>query len=405
MKIVQINAVYEKYSTGRTTKELHESLLSLGYESYIASPALNGLNDQCFKIGNKLDRKVHALLSRILGLQGYFSTCATSKLISFLEDIHPDVIILRNLHGNYINVMQLLDYISNKQIATVLVLHDCWFYTGKCVYYIEDNCYKWKEQCGNCPALKKGNTSLFFDRSSKMLTDKANVFKKMQNKLAVIGVSKWVIDDVNKSILKNAQIKKYIYNWIDLKLFKPDLKTSVFTEFNLPSKKIILGVAMNWNKPKGIDVFNGLADILNDDYQIVLIGDLSVSVHEKIISVGTIKDPKKLADFFVASYVFLNPSIQETFGKTTAEAMACGTPIIAYNGTAMPELIGTDGKCGILVNSQNPQEYKKALEIIDNGNIDLYKIACRSRAEKLFDKEKNIEEYLNVFGELVNLGD
>lgn len=402
MKIVQINAVYEKYSTGRTTKELHEALINYGYESFVASPDLNGLNNNCYEIGCKFDRKVHAVLSRLIGTQGYFSTGATRKLINYLNSIKPDVIILRNLHGNYINVKRLLDYISENKIATVLVLHDCWFYTGKCVYYTEDNCFRWKEQCGNCPALKKGNPSLFFDRSRKMLKDKSEKFQKIENRLAVVGVSKWVADDVRKSILKNARIIKYIYNWINLEQFSPNAHISIIKKYNLPSKKIILGVAMSWNKAKGIDVFNGLADMLSDDYQIVLIGDVSTPINEKIISIGTVKDTGELAALYAASYVFLNPSIQETFGKTTAEAMACGTPIIAYNGTAMPELVGTDGKCGILINSQDPCEYKEALDIISCGNQETYRVACRERAEQLFDKEENIKEYLRIFDDLVN---
>ena len=172
MRILQINAVYEKYSTGRTTKELHEYLQSNHIESYVASPDLGGLVDNCYCIGNRIDRKMHALCSRVSGKQGYFSTKATKGLLNYMDDISPDIVVLRNLHGNYINLNLLLEYIRRKNIITILVLHDCWFYTGKCVYYIEDNCSKWKNGCGECPALKKGNPSFFFDKSNKMLKDK-----------------------------------------------------------------------------------------------------------------------------------------------------------------------------------------------------------------------------------------
>ena len=153
MRVLQINAVYEKFSTGRTTKELHEAMIAKGIESFVACPDLASLSENAYKIGNKLDWKIHALCSRISGKQGYFSWKATKGLLEYISQIKPDVIHLRNLHSNYVNLPMLLDYIAKENIATVLTLHDSWFYAGKCVYYIECDCHRWQEQCGSCPAL------------------------------------------------------------------------------------------------------------------------------------------------------------------------------------------------------------------------------------------------------------
>lgn len=403
MRILQINAVYEKYSTGRNTKELHEFLQNNRIESYVASPDLGGLVDNCYCIGNRIDRKIHALCSRISGKQGYFSIKATKGLLNYMDDISPDIVVLGNLHGNYINLNMLLEYIKRKNIITVLVLHDCWFYTGKCVYYIEDNCSKWKNGCGECPALKKGNPSFFFDKSNKMLKDKEKHFEGIKN-LAVVGVSKWVTDDVKLSILHGAKVITYIYNWIDLDLFSPDIVSNIRQIYCLGDKKIVLGVAMSWNIAKGIEIFNKLADTLPDEYQIVLIGDYSKvkNPNKKIKFVGTINKSSELAQFYSEAYVFVNPSIQETFGKTTAESMACGTPVIAYNGTAMPELIGKDGKCGALVNSLNALDYKHEIENMSLCDMSIIQQNCRNRATDLFDKDTNIRKYLELFDNLID---
>ena len=85
MKVLQINAVYEKFSTGRTTKELHEAMQSKGIESFVACPDLALLSENGYKIGNKLDWKFHALLSRITGKQGYFSHFATKGLLNYIS--------------------------------------------------------------------------------------------------------------------------------------------------------------------------------------------------------------------------------------------------------------------------------------------------------------------------------
>lgn len=395
MKVLQINAIYGRLSTGRTTKELHEYLQNNGIDSYVASPELNGLTENSYKIGNVLDHKIHALESRIWGLQGYFSHIPTIALIQYMETIAPDVVILRNLHGNYVNLPMLLKYIAKKQIATILVLHDCWFFTGKCPYYIEDNCDRWLSGCGNCPAMRKGNPSFFFDQSEKMYRDKKMLFSRIE-KLAVVGVSRWVAEDAKLSLLKNARKITYIYNWIDLKQFRPKQRMN--------ERFTILGVAASWSQLKGIDVFYALAEMVPENVRIILIGEYShLEVKPANIEfVGPVHDVAQLAEYYADADVFVNPSIQETFGKTTAEALASGTPVIAYKGTATPELIGEDGKCGYLVCSMDAKDYLKCIEkIMDTGSMQ-FSEACRKRAELLFEKETNIQQYLELCKELVD---
>ena len=101
MRVLQINAVYEKFSTGRNVKEMHEVMLSKGIDSFIACPDLDKLKKNAYRIGNKVDWKLHALLSRVSGKQGYFSYFATKKLLNYIGQINPDIICLHNLHSNY----------------------------------------------------------------------------------------------------------------------------------------------------------------------------------------------------------------------------------------------------------------------------------------------------------------
>lgn len=404
MRVLQINAIYEKYSTGRTTKELHEALQSLGIESYVACTDIGSLKSHCYQIGSVFERKLHAFFSRVLGNQGYYSTHSTKRLIQFIDDIKPDVIHLRNLHSNYINLPLLLKYIGEKGIATVITLHDCWFFTGKCVYYIEVGCNRWLNGCGKCPALKQGNKSLIFDRSKKMLSDKQKLLGAIR-RLAVIGVSQWVTNDASKSILKNASIIRCIYNWIDLEKFHPKDTSSLRKSLGLDGQFVVLGIAMSWNTQKGINIFNELANILPEKYQIILIGDASQlkEKNPKIMFIGTISNTEHLANYYSMADVYVNPTIQETFGKTTAEAMAAGTPVVAYNGTATPELLGEDGSCGFLVDQNSPELYKKhIISVCEKGNSNL-SINARARAEQLFEKTANINQYIEVYNSLLQI--
>lgn len=401
MKVLQINAVYKKSSTGRTTSELHEYMQEHGIESYVATPDLFGLKKNAFKISSKADLKLHALMSKVTGLQGYYSHIATIKLLKYVDSINPDIIHLRNLHGNYINLKMLLNYIAKKDIATVLTLHDVWFYTGRCCYYTEDNCYKWKTTCQNCPALKKYNNSWFFDRSKKMQRDKKKWFSKI-NRLGVVGVSSWVTDDAAKSeILKNASVCRTIYNWIDLDLFDAKRYPDSKKNRDLEGKFVILGIAQNWTAAKGVDVFKELSELIDDDCVILMIGNPNGNKStEKIKFMGATNSAKELAEFYALADVFVNPSIQETFGKTTAEALSSGTPVIGFNATATPEIVGTNEECGYILDENNAQAYLEKINIIKECGKEKYSSNCRARAEKLFDMQTNIEEYMSLYNEL-----
>lgn len=402
MRVLQINAVYEKFSTGRTVQELHKALCERGHDSYVAAPDIGNLTTNAYKIGNKYDWKIHAFLSRTTGLQGYFSVRETKKLLKYIDQVKPDLVFLRNLHSNYINLQLLLSYIAQKNIAVVIVLHDSWLYTGKCVYYIEDKCDKWMHGCGRCPALKKGNPSWLFDRSAKMLADKKKWFSNI-HKLAVIGVSDWTAGDARHSILSGATMIKRIYNWIDLQLFCPHDTSPLREKLGLNDKIVILGLSMLWIPQKGIEIFLKLGDLLPDNFQIVLVGSCDRSKYDskKIKFLGTVKDTKYLADLYAMADIFVNPTIQDTFGKTTAEAMASGTPVVAYNCTALPELLGLDGSCGELVDEYDAESFLSKIQLVYRKLASKYKFMCRKRAENLFDKDKNIEEYIRLCSDLI----
>ena len=399
MKVLQINAVYKKSSTGRTTSEMHEYMIKNGIESYVASPDLADLKENAYQISSEFDMKLHAFMSRLTGLQGYFSKYHTHKLIKYIKKTVPDVIHLRNLHGNYINLKMLLKYIALKDIALVVTLHDCWLYTGKCCHYLGDNCDKWQSTCGNCPALKKYNTSWFFERSKKMQRDKAKWFSRIK-KLGVIGVSSWVTNDSKKStVLKNAKIHKTIYNWIDLDFFTPARSGNIIKD---DDKFIILGIAQNWSEAKGVNLFLELSKLIGDDCEIIMVGNPNgYQGNDKIKFVGSTDNVEQLAQYYARADVFINPSILETFGKTTAEAMASGTPTIAFNSTATPEILGTDGLCGYLVDENIASAYLEKINLIKEKGKGYYSSNCRSRAESMFEKDTNICEYINLYNELV----
>lgn len=400
MKVLQINAVYNLSSTGRTTTELHKALLENGIDSYVAYADTDKPDDEnLYHIGSPVDKKIHALMSRISGKQAYFSTLYTKKLLKYIDKIKPDIIHLRNFHGNYINMPMLLKYINNNHIATVVTLHDFWFLTGKCVYFTTAKCNKWQNHCEKCPDLQNGNPTWFLDRTKQMFSDKLNLFAGI-DRLAFVGVSQWTTDEAKKSpICKNATVRR-IYNWIDFdKFHKTD--ASVFKAEKAGEKSfVILGVAASWDERKGLNSFLELSKKLGEDEKILLVGKIpdSVKLPDNIISAGVTNSTKELSDYYNAADALVTFSLEETFGKVSAEALSCGTPVVCYNSTANPELVGEG--CGYVAEKNNLDEVFRFIKEIKKNKKEFYSEKCIEYAHRNFSKEERIKDYISLYKEL-----
>lgn len=396
MKIVQINAVYKLSSTGRTVMEMDDYLKSHGIESFKFYSVKNQDSNPYEIIGNRFDHKLHALLSRVFGMQAWFSYFPTKALLRKLDKIQPDVVILRNFHSNYIHFPLLAKYLAKRDIATVVVLHDCWFFTGHCFHYTEVGCQKWKSECHNCPIIKKARGSWFFDTSRRMFHAKKRLFSTIP-RLAVIGVSDWITNEARKSLIfEKAMTFQRIYNWINLKPFHPKDTSVLRQELGLSERDFVaLGVSMSWDYHKGMEIYFKVAEQM-PDIKIIMIGQLpsDIVVPPNIINVPPTGSVDELADYYSLADVLFNFSIQETFGKVAAEALACGTPLIVNDATANPEL---PGDCGFVVTNNDINGILNAIKEIRTSGKGFYQDRCVKRARNLFEKDSNLQEYVALF--------
>ena len=167
MKVVQINSYCGTGSTGRIAVEISKRLNEMKYENYI----FYGVGDTQYKggikFGGAINIRLHQIATRILGKHGFYSKVATRNLMKNLKKINPDIVHLHNIHGHYINIEILFDYLVTNNKNVVWTLHDCWSFTGHCAYFEYNKCEKWKNLCYKCPALKDYPKSLIFDRSKE----------------------------------------------------------------------------------------------------------------------------------------------------------------------------------------------------------------------------------------------
>jgi glycosyltransferase involved in cell wall biosynthesis len=281
--------------------------------------------------------------------------------------------------------------------------HDFWPITGHCTYFSDVQCEKWITQCYSCPKLNLYPKSFGFDNSKRNYILKKKLFSSISN-LTIIPVSKWAGTLVEKSFLKNKRIIP-IYNGVDLSVFKPqgnqlDLKLKYGFDSNT---KVLLALATTWGKRKGWFDYLKLAEKLPENIKIVLVGvtqKQKQGLPTSIIAMAKTESVMQLAELYSLADIVMNLSYQETFGLTTVEGFACGTPSIVYNCTASPELMSHD--VGELVEPGDLDGIVNAINILLERGKEFYFSKCIERAKKLFSHEDRFNDYINLYQEIIS---
>lgn len=401
IKVVQINSVYKIGSTGKIVYDLSHELYNQGDSCFILYGRNGDINsDHVFKVSSEIDNRIHGILTRIADLHGFCSIKATLKLINKIIEYSPDIIHLHNLHGYYLNIKILFKFLEKYDIPVVWTLHDCWSMTGHCAHFNFVGCNKWKTGCYNCILKKRYPASLLKDNSKQNYLRKKNLFTSVKD-MNIVVPSIWLKSIVHESFLNNYPCK-VIYNGIDLEVFKQRINDSLIDKYKLKNKFIILGVANIWDENKGLNDFIKLSKLLNSGEVVILIGlndTQIINLPKNIIGIKRTDNIKELVELYSIANVYINPSKEETFGFTTIEAMACGTPVIVYNTTASPELINE--KCGYIVETGRIKGLLDAITAIKERGKVYYSQNCRNHVVNNFNKIDKYKEYIDLYKSLI----
>jgi len=400
--LLQINTVVNSGSTGRIAEEIGQTVKLSGWKSYIAyGRHARTSQSELIKIGSDWDIMMHGLQTRLFDRHGFASIAATRKFVKQIKKINPDIIHLHNIHGYYINIEILFRYLKDANIPVVWTFHDCWPMTGHCAHFTFVGCDKWKTQCYECPQKKDYPSSYFLDRSKQNHKQKRKLFTSV-NDITIVPVSNWVGEILKQSYLKDYPIR-VINNGIDVNVFSPQSRDGIRLKYGLADKFILLGVATEWGRRKGLHDFIELSKTLKDDEIIILVGlkeDQIKILPENIIGITRTESTQELVEFYSSADVVMNISYEETFGLTTVEGFACGTPGIVYNTTASPELV--DDSTGLIVDPGDIKGLVKAITQIKEKGKQSYSEACVKRAHRLYRKEDRYREYIELYEELLN---
>lgn len=392
-KVVQINSECGRGSTGKIAVAISKMMTEHGVENYIL---YSGNHKSDYPLGRmiagKYSIRIHQLLSRVFGDQGFHSYFATKKLIRDIERISPDAILLHNLHGYYLNLNILFAFLRTYGRPVYWTLHDCWAFTGHCTHFLVEKCEKWKTGCYKCGQKRKYPYSWFFDKSEMLFQRKKELFTSINN-MTLIAPSEWLAALLRESFLKMYPIT-VINNGIDLSVFKPT--NSHFREkHQIRDKRIILGVASAWSFYKGLDVFIELAHRLDaSKYQVVLVGtdsDIDKQLPGSIISIHRTQSQRELAEIYTVADVFVNPTREDTYPTVNMEALACGTPVITFDTGGSGEIVNRG--FGAVLKSNSIDELERTIyERFDH----ISEPRMENRSADCFDEKACFRQYVDL---------
>ena len=195
----------------------------------------------------------------------------------------------------------------------------------------------------------------------------------------------------------------HIYNGVDIDIFTSMPSFEIRKQLGITARYMLLGVATAWSDRKGLSDYYKLRELLSDEYVIVLVGLTAAQIStlpKGIVGIQRTHTQKELSELYSTADVVLSLSQAETFGLTVAEGMACGTPAVVYNASALPELITP--QTGIVVDKVGDVAgVANAIRTLCHNEKSSYSASCRKHIEEQFDKNKCFQKYITLYDEIL----
>jgi glycosyltransferase involved in cell wall biosynthesis len=382
---------------------IHQSLISGGSESVMLVDRKTR-NDQSVigrvgiinKYVSKLKSHIDILLLKFNGLSSNNSLWSIDYL-SFgnyksLDKLNVDVINLHWINNYFFSIGD----ISKIDKPIVWTLHDMWPFTGGCHY--SDGCLGYKNGCGNCPQfkIKKDN-----DLSSWIWGKKDKLWKDID--ITIVTPSRWLADCARNSKLFSDKRIEVIPGCVDLNVFNPINKDIARRELKLPNNKLVLfGAAGATSNPrKGFIYLQRARKHLHRlDVKMIIFG-ADGGEDKKAIYLGRLNSDQSVALACSAADVFVAPSTEENLANTVVEALACGTPCVAFDIGGMSDMI-EHKKNGYLAKPFNAQDLARGIIWVLENNVDgSLSRSARKKAEENFSPAVTAEKYRKLYEEII----
>jgi len=411
MKILYLNGADIEGGAARAATRLLQCVHAQGTDArlyvqrkYSDGPLVDGPRSLLGKACGRVRPTIEQLICGITPgkLRGPFCASFLPDMLSAqVTGMAPEVV-----HLHWVARMMRLETLRRITVPIVWTMHDSWAFTGGC--YLPGDCTRYRESCGACPVLGSARED---DLSRRIWLRKQKTWRDLD--LTIIAPSRWMAACARASSLFCNKRVEVIPNGIDAQSYKPVDKHTAREHFSLPhDKKLILFGAKGAtnDRNKGFHLYTEAlreltAIVKNDLVELVVFGsaepdklfDLGFKTHY----LGWLNDDISLAQIYSAADVFVLPSIQESLGYTVMEAMACGTPSVAFCQGGVPDLID-HRRNGYLAQPYEPSDLARGIGWVMEDNNRWEELSCNARRkiENVYAIENVAKRHLELYREI-----
>lgn len=412
MKIAMLNTFDGGGGAARSAYRLHQGLLRSGVASCFVSQ-YNKRTDPAIVCGTSRVEKLIALLrplADMLPMKLYqkrdrrqpFSTAYVPVAQRVRQAVaEADVLHLHWVVHGFINI----PFLRQARRPIVWTLHDSWAFTGGC--HLPAGCRRYQEACGACPQLGSRREA---DLTRLNWQRKLRAWRDVD--MIVVTPSNWLAACVRSSSLFAGRRVEVIPNGIDTDVFKPLDRLACRRILNLPDDKhLILFGAMGAtsDENKGFELLRQAMaalprQVAGKECMLVVFGAQRLDLPDLNIEVrfmGTLTDDIALSVLYATADVMVVPSRQENLPNTIMEAMACGTPTVAFRTGGIPDLIEHQHS-GYLAEPFDTGDLARGIAwtLKQSGLDSGLGIHCRRKVEREFALDVVTARYVRLYSEL-----
>jgi len=349
MRVVRLSTIDIGGGAARGSYALHRELLRQGVDSILVveqktstDPTVIGDVGHGRRLLNKVRHRLDRVPLRIYPERegGYFSLSAVpGSVVRRVRALAPDLVHLHWVGASFVRPEDLRRF----GVPVVWTLRDMWAFTGGCHYSM--GCRRFEQSCGFCPQL---GSKYERDLSRWLWSRKRHNWDGIA--LFPVGISGWIGEQAQASSLFRGCDVTVINNAIDVEFWRPMPRKFARKTLSLPEdRKVLLFIALNVQDPrKGFSYFVDACRVLargelGDRLHAVVVGASAADVRTDLgiptQFVGSLTDDELIRDAYAAADVTVVPSLEEAFGKTAAESLACGTPVVCFDATGLADVV------------------------------------------------------------------
>ncbi|MDB5294886.1 MAG: glycosyl transferase group 1 [Phycisphaerales bacterium] len=278
------------------------------------------------------------------------------------------------------------------QVPLVWRLADMAPATGGCHY--DQGCGKFTARCGACPIL---GSTVEKDLSRQSWERRHAALAQLpDDRLHVVGTSRWVADTARTSSLLGRFGRTIIPNALDPTVFRPRDKRFSREMLDIPvdAKVVLFAADSTKDKRKGFaqlaEAVEGIRGI--DNLVLASIGGHvpTLGGGVRLVHLGKIDDDRVLSMAYSAADAYVIPSLQEAFGQTVIESMACGTPIVGFASGGITDTV-RPGVTGALAPTGDVPALRQAIVELLTDDAGRARMSARCREVALAEYTLDVQ--------------